>query len=319
VGRAGDKVRITAQLVDAITGNKLFLVERDEGELKDIFALQDEITMKILTALQVKLTEEEQARVWAKGTDNPETYLKFLKAAWLLVDFKQENLELARQLAEEAVALDFDYPSAYITLAATYHYEVWYSLTESPSKSLEKAFELVQKALALDESSAAHQQLSVIYVLKKEFDKAVAEAELAVDLNPNSADAHANLARHLINVGRPEKGITLFKKAIRLNPFAPSWYYLNVGFAYWMMNQHKDSFATLKKGIERNSNAMFIQMALAVNYIELGRAKEARASIAEVLRITPEISLEWIAKMIPWRNKAEIDRFVDGLRKAGLK
>jgi TolB-like protein/class 3 adenylate cyclase len=223
VRRAGNKVRITAQLVDAITGNHLWAERYDRG-LRDIFALQDEITKKVLTALQVKLTIGEQARSMAKGTDNLEAYLKILQARALKVDFTIENLLLMRQLAEEAISLDPKYAAAHVILSSCYRKEVWYGLTKTPGKSLDRSLEMAQKALALDENLAtAHSSLGTIYNLKRQFNKAITEMELAISLNPNDADNHANLGRFLHNLGRTEESIAEFKKAIRLNPHAPSW------------------------------------------------------------------------------------------------
>jgi adenylate cyclase len=318
VRKAGDKVRITAQLVDAITGNHLW-AERYDRELKEIFTLQDEITKKILAALQVKLTIGEQARTMAKGTNDLEAYLKILHGRALQVDFKIENVTLMRQLAEEAISLDPKYSNAYELLGKSYIQEVWWGLTKTPERSLERAFEFYQKALALDENNAgAHSSLANIYNLKRQFEKAIIEIELAISLNPNDADIHANFGRFLHNLGRTKESVAAYKKAMRLNPHAPSWYLYNFGVTYWMMGQHEKAIALCKKAIERNPDQMFAYMALAATYSELGRAEEASASAAEALRIKPKLNLEWFEKMLPWKNKADVDRIVDALRKAGI-
>lgn len=149
VRKAGDTVRITAQLIDAISGKHLW-AERYDRQLEDIFSVQDEITKKIITALQVKLTEGEQARIIAKGTDNLEAYLKTLQVISHLGNPKPENNALARQTAEEAVALDPDWPMTYWALGMTHLFDVFYGTSKNPAKSLERANELGQKALASD-------------------------------------------------------------------------------------------------------------------------------------------------------------------------
>jgi adenylate cyclase len=319
VRRAGDKVRITAQLIDATTGKHLW-AERYDRELQDIFSVQDEITKKIVTALQVKLTEGEEARIYAKGTDNLDAYLKVMQLYAIIRDAKPEDIVLARQLAREAIALDPNWPLTYWALSWTYVFDVFFGLTKTPAKSLEQAYELGQKALALDENlGAAHYILSVTYTLKKQHEKAIEHGKQAVTLNPNGASFYGNLARLLMNSGRPEESIPLFKKAHRLNPFAGGSQYYNFGYALWMMGQYKEAIAAGKEARSRAPNDMFSHLLLAATYIELGRDEEARASAAEMLKIKPDTTLEWLAKMVPWKNKDDVDRLIGDLRKAGLK
>ena len=315
---AEDKVRITAQLIDAITGKHLW-AERYDRKLEDIFAIQDEITKKIITELHVKLTEGEQARIWAKGTDNLQAYLKISQSRELLTDYKPGNNVLARQLAEEAKALDPNYPLTYCVLGWTYLFDVMYGLTKTPAESLEQAYELQQKALALDEKlGAAHHLLSFTYNLKKQFDKAIEHGEQAVELNPNGDNFIANLARLQMNAGRSEESVPLYKKAIRLNPKAHGGYYYNFGYALWMIGKYEEALAAGKQAQSRSPNDIFSHLLLAVTYIELGRDEEARASAAEMLKIKPNITLAWLSKMIPWKNKDHLNRLIGDLRKAGL-
>ena len=153
VRRSGNQLRMTAQLIDATTGSHLW-AERYDRELKDIFATQDEITMKILTSLQVSLTEGEMARMQAKGTNNLDAYLLFLQGSGEARRMNKDGNFLGRQMAEKAIALDPKYALAYNLLATTYVNEVPLGLSEDPRLSLKKAMELAQKALALDNSLA---------------------------------------------------------------------------------------------------------------------------------------------------------------------
>ena len=318
VRRAGDKVRITAQLVNAMTGNHLW-AERYDRKLEDIFAVQDEITKRIITELQVKLTEGEQARIFAKGTDNLEAYLKFLQARELLMNFKPENIAVIRQLSEEAIELDPNWPLAYWILGGSYIMDYFYGLTKTPDKSLEQAYELAQKTIVLDENLGVTQHgLSAIFTLKGQHDKAIEHGQLAVELAPNSADFKASLAKILMNAGRPQESIPLYKKAIRLNPYAPSGYYSNYGYALWMMGQYEEALAAGEEARRRGPNDMFSHILTAAIYIELGRDKDARDSASEILKIKPNITLGWLAKMLPWKNKDDTDRLIGDLRKAGL-
>ena len=319
VRKSGDRVRITAQLIDATTGHHLW-AERYDRDLKDIFALQDEITLKILMALQVKLTEGEQRDLRGRGTDNLDAYLKFLQSSEHAARFTKEDNVLARQLLEEAIALDPGYAMPYLRLSATHLMDLLYGSSKSPKQSLRLAQELVQKALALDANLAeAYAFLGRIYLTKRQHEKAIAEGERALALAPNSDFVHAALAFTLRHSGRPEEAIALFKKAIRLNPIPPAWYLWGLGFSYFELGQYEEAIAEFRKALHRAPDSQFSHMGLAAAYSELGRDKEARAAAAEVLNINPKFSLEQWAKTHMYKNQADFDRFVEALRKAGLK
>jgi adenylate cyclase len=318
VRKAGDRVRITAQLVDAATGGHLWS-ERYDRDLKDIFALQDEITMKILTALRVKLTEGEQARVYDRGTGNLESFMKVLEGSSYFFRFNKDDNTVARQMFDEAVALDPENAVAYTMLGWTHQMDVWYGSAESPVKSMERASELAQKAVALNETlDSPHSLLCHTYLMKRQYEEAIVEGERAVALSPNGADAHAHLAMTLSYVGRPEEAIGLFKKATRLNPMPPNWYFLSLGYAYCVTGQYEKAIATVKKALQRNPDDMMAHIALATSYIMGGREEEARAEAAEVLRIDPKFSLEYYANTLPYKNQADTELMIDALRKAGL-
>jgi adenylate cyclase len=316
---AGDRVRITAQLIDAITGHHLW-AERYDRDMKDIFALQDEITLKILMALQVKLTEGEQRVIRGRGTDNLDAYLKFLQSDEHADRFTKEDNALARQLAEEAIALDPGYAMAYLRLGGTHLMDLMYGSSESSRQSLRLAEELVHKALALDANLAeAHAFLGRIYLTKRQHEKAIAEGERALALAPNSDFVHAALAFTLRYAGRPEEAIGLYKKAIRLNPIPPVWYVWGLGFSHFILGQYEEAIAEFRKALHRAPHSQFSHLILAAIYSELGREEDARAAAAEVLRINPTFSLERWAKTHMYKNQADIDRVVEALRKAGLK
>jgi adenylate cyclase len=319
VRKAGDRVRITAQLVDAVTGGHLWS-ERYDRDLKDIFALQDEITMKILTAVRVKLTQGEQARLYGKGAVNLDSFMKVLQGVPYFYRFNKEGNIQARQMFEEAIALEPENAAAYTMLGWTYLMEIWFGLSESPGKSMALAAELAQKALALDDSlDPPHSLLGNIYLLKRQYEKAIAEEERAVALNPNGADAHAHLGMTLNYVGRPEEAIALLKKAIRLNPIPPNWYLFTLGDGYRMTGQYEDAVAAYKRVLHRNPDDMRAHIGLAATYSLSGQEEEARAAAAEVLRLDPKFSVEYIVKTLPYKNQADASLLVDALRKAGLK
>jgi len=317
VQKAGDQLRVTAQLVDATTGNHLWS-ERYDRELKDIFALQDDITKKIITALQVKLTEGEQARTASKGTDNLDAYLKYLQSMEYMRKFNRESNALAKQLAEEAVALDPKYPPAYRALSAAHLMDVWLRTSKSPKESLAKAMELIQKAIALDDTYAeAYSALGFLYsTMGRKHDKeAVASAEHGVELNPNSADAHLFLGHALRFAGRYEESIPEYKTAIRLNPIPPNNYLFGIAKSYAGTGQYEEAISWGKKAVLQNPNDFIAQIILTEIYCLSGRDEEARVQAAEVLRIQPKFSLKKWAKRTKGPNREKI---IDGLRKAGL-
>jgi adenylate cyclase len=319
VQRSGNRVRITAQLIDAINGIHLW-AERYDRDLKDIFAVQDEITIRIMGAMRVKLTEGEQA-LRGKPPGNLEAYLKLLQAQENIQRFNIEGNLMGKRLAEEAISLDPELAGGYGYLGMGYMMDVWLGLSKSPKESLEKAIELTQKAISLDPkgSSTPYAALGYLYTLKRDYDKAIAEGEKAVALDPGGADAYALLGMSLNYADRPKEAISLFEKAIRLNPNGPTPYFLNFGTSYRMMGQYQEAITQYKKALRIAPNNIIAHLALAATYNLSGSDEEARAEAEEVLKINPKFSLEHFAKTLPFKNQTQADRFIEPLRKAGLK
>jgi TolB-like protein/Tfp pilus assembly protein PilF len=319
VRKDGNNIRIAAQLIDALTGNHVW-AERYDRNLKDIFAVQDEITKKIITAMQVKLTEGEQAQAHAMGTKNLEAYLKYLQARELSNRLNPESNALAKQLAEEAIALDPMYAWAYSVLAHTHIADSWLGTSKSPRDSIEKSIDLLQKAIILDDTCAdAHRLLGYTFSMTGQHDKAVAEGEKAVALNPNSADSHMQFGKILTFAGRYEESIPELQKAIRLNPIPPNIYLYSLGISYTLMGQYNEAITWCEKAVRREPNSLFARLFMAAVYSRAGRDEEARIEAAEVLRINPKFSLEKFAKSVTYKNQEDVERTVSALRKAGLK
>ncbi len=318
VQKSGDRVRITAQLIDGISGHYLW-AERYDRDLKDIFALQDEITMKVITGLQVELTAGEMAGVIAKGTKNIDAFIKYLQAYELMMRANKERNAQAKKILAEAVAMDPEYPRLYMGLALSHIYDVWYGTTESTEQSLAQAFEFAQKAISLDDSNAAaHSMLGIVYVMKRQYDKAIAESERAVSLDPNSAENIGRLGMVLNYAARAEEAIPYLQNAIRLNPLPPALYFIQLAISYRDSGQYEEAIEASRKALQREPNSQFPYIHMAVSYIRLGQEKEARAAAAEILRINPKFSLERYGKMLPFPQPVA-DRIIEDLRKAGLK
>jgi adenylate cyclase len=318
VRKAGDRVRVTAQLIDATTGHHLWS-ERYDRELKDIFALQDEITMKIITAMQVKLTGAELPRVWTKGTDNLDAYLKFLQGYKHFMRLNRDDAVLARRYFKEAIALDPDFATPYAFMGHIHLIEVRVGVSKSPQKSIGQAFKLAQKALALDESLPnGHILLGAIHLIKRQHEKAMAAFERALALEPNGHGPLFWLGIALSSAGRPQEAIPHFKRAIRLNPLEPSLGFFGLGRAYNRMERYEEAITVLKKALHYQPDFSPAHVRLAGCYAALGREEEAHAEAAEVLRLNPEFSVKKFVKRLPIRDKAVKERYIDALRKAGL-
>jgi adenylate cyclase len=318
--KTGDKVRITLQLIDALTGQHLFS-ERYDRDLKDILVMQDEITMKILNAVQVKLTTGEDARLRAKGTKNLDAYLKLMEARQYMQFSNKENYALARKVTEEAIALDPQYAAAYTTLCKVQLMEVVLGVHKNHREALEQAVELGKKAITLDDSnSLAYATLAATYAWLTEYDKAISEAEKAVSLDPNSAYAYHALGSVLAWAGRSQEAIPFFKKSLRLSPVPiDSTTLIRMGSAYSHLGQYEEAVASFKKALQLyGTDHLLSHLSLASTYARMGREKEAHAEAAEVMRIDPKFSVESYVRRLPLKDQ-KVDEVLSAYRKAGLK
>ena len=317
VRRVGDRLRVTAQLIDAATGYHLW-AERYDRDMKDVFAVQDEITEKIVAALKVKLTVGEQARMGSRYTDNLEAYDLFLRGREYQLRGSIDGVTRAQRLMEKAIELDPKFAAAYAELAHL-HYLEWNFEWSENRQPLNRALVAAQKAVALDDSlPLAHTRLGWIYLWKKQHEKAVAEAERAVELDPNIALGHARLGEILNFAGRPEEAIGLIEQAMRLDPHYPFYYLYYLGHSYYRLEQTEQAIAAIKRSVVRNPDFISAHRLLAVIYGELGREEEARAEVAEVLRLNPLTSVEVWRDKLPYKDPSVWKRYVEGLRKADL-
>ena len=321
VQRSADRVRITAQLIDALTGHHLW-AERYERDLKDIFALQDEITLKIARGMQVKLTDGEQFFSGGKsGKPSLDCFMKVTEGFKYFEGFNIEATRAAQLIAEETIATCPDYPVAYVLMGFVHQMEFLLRIGKSPQESIEKGIEMAQKALAMDDSATiAHALLCSLYIYKREIDKAISEGERAVALDPSGAFAHEWYATSLNFSGRSEESIPIFKKAIRLNPVGNTGLYTSFGNALRMTGRFEEAVSAYQKALQRAPNNILAHLGLAGTYSLMSLEKEARVEAEEVLRLNPKFSLEGYAKMVlTHKNQAQMGLYIDALRKAGLK
>ena len=403
VQKTENRIRITAQLIDASTGRHQW-AERYDRELKDIFALQDEITLEIITALQVVLTEGEQSRIHRGGTTSLEAFLKILKGREHHFRYTKEDMEIAKRMYKDALTLDPKYATAYFWLAYAIDADIGIGWSKSREADMALLLELSEKIFALDESSAqGHIVLSRFYAHTEQPDKAITEAKKAVELDPNDADGYAFGGSAFNQAERYEEAIRFFEKAMRLNPSPPNWYISMMGISYVgtgnyekaiplftkainkaptaanytlychtlsLMGKHEKAIQIMKKAIDfgraesqyhRNmqishlaeyyrragryreavdtgrellgnnpakSHALRAFITLACAYRALGNDEDARAAAADILRISPDFSLDTLTardsymglSIYDWLVEHEPDKnlLLNVFREAGL-
>ena len=316
VQKSGDRVRITAQLIDAIKGQHLW-AEKYDRHLKDIFEIQDEITMKIVTALRVKLTTGEEARIYAKQFKNLDAYLKYIQATSIWNKGTKESLMQYGKLAQEIIDTEPESPGGY-RLRAWYHFGLA-GRGISFQENIQEAVKLAQKAVSMDEfDSTSHITLGYFYNLLKKNEKAITEAKRSLELEPNSAFAHSLYGAILNYVGRFDEALAHLKQAIRLNPFPPYYYYFHLGTCYNHKGQYEDALTEFKKALQLAPNAAAVHANIAATYILLDREEEAHASAAKALELDPTLSLSAVSKRSRYKDPAYFKFILDAMRKAGI-
>ena len=314
VRKAGERVRITAQLIDATNGFHVW-ADRYDRDLAEIFTVQDEVAQMIVSALKVKLSKGERERAGRKHTDNIEAYDFYLRGLEIAARYTRAENTRARGMFEKAIALDPKYADAYAGLGRTYLTTWQLGWTDDP-QVLDRAFELALIGSNLDPNLAAGRALLAhTYVWRKRYDSAIAEARKVVDLDPNSADGYETLAEILTWAGRPEEAVSLVKKAMRLNPAYPFYYLWGLGHAQSLVGQVEEAIESFKELNSRNPAFMPVHVYLAFIYTEIGRLEEARSHIAHVKRLSPGITVDEARKRLPYRDEEFLDHFIKTLEK----
>jgi adenylate cyclase len=318
VQKAGDRVRITAQLIDSTVGYHLWS-ENFDREISDIFTLQDEITLKLINTMKVELIYGEQARLWGAATKNLQAFDLHMRGDEHFFRNNASDNKQARKFYEEAISIDNTFALAYTNLGFTHMIDILYGWTNSPMKSFEAAGINAQKALAINNSiDLPHLLLGWVNLFKRQHDEAIKEAERAVELNPNGAEALANLALFLIFSDKVESAIKLLKRAFRLNPIPPPHYYYFLAGAYRSIGDYEKAIESAKKSLNSDPDQLQPYLTLAASYSSLDRTEDARKAVEEILRIDPDFSLEYHANTLPSKNQENLNKYINALRKAGL-
>jgi TolB-like protein len=318
VQKAGEKVRITAQLIDALKGHHLW-AEQYDRELKDLFAIQDDITKQIITSLQVRLTDGEHARIVSKQTKNLDAYLKALQALWYAGQSTRESLDRARQLAEDAIEMDPGFAFAYSMLGLVHMVDALSGFSRNPRESLEFSNKLLEKSIEMDGSQASTPALrGYTLAMLGRYEEAITEADKAYELAPNNQSVLYWYGTVLCVVGRPEDAISPLKEALRLNPVAPNAYFRSLGMAHIGVGRYDEAITYYRRATDREPDDLIAQLGLVSACIRAGRVEEARAAAKEILRINPKFSVEQHTRRQPMKDPAARENFAQILRKAGL-
>ncbi len=320
VRRAGGRVRITAQLVESASGHHVW-AERYDRNLEDVFAIQDEITQKIVTALDVRLLHGEQAAGWRKSLRRPEALDAYYRGLDLFNRVTREANAEAAHCFEQVIGLEPDSPLGHLGMAWIHLSAFRYGWSDSPPESLKRAAALAGRALELDERcSDAHALLGYYHLVKGVHDQAIAAGERAVALSPNHADNTANLACSYAVSDRPAEAIPLLQRAIRLSPIYPTWYLNILGFANFRAGQHDDAEAALKLALQREPANARCRMLLAWVHHSRGRIDEARREAQEILRQDPTFRLKDVEPQLAIvKDRTLVARYFDVLRELGLQ
>jgi adenylate cyclase len=318
VRRAGERVRINAQLTDAATDGQLW-AERYDGDLREIFAVQDQITEQIVSALAIKLTPAERQYLARADTKDLQAYEHFLKGQEQFFRYAKASNQVAREHFEQAIALDPNFARAYALLAWTHTFDFMNGWSEAPEHSLDLGESLATQALAIDEAlPVAYFVRGLVHRERGEYVKALVEAEKAISLDPNYANGHVLYATLLYYAGRPQEGLERMQMAIRLNPHHPYNYPFHLGQAYFVLARYDEAIEAFERGLNSNPASERLRVWLAAAYAQAGRIDDARWEIDQVLAANPEFSLQRIKGVFPFTDAADLERFLQGLRQAGL-
>jgi adenylate cyclase len=318
IRKVGNRVRITAQLIDAGSGGHLW-AERFDRELTDIFATQDEVVEKIVAALAVKLTEGEERRLHRRGTSNVEAYESWLRAREALGRSTRESVAQAKAMHRRAIELDphFAAPHAGLSLAVISDYvSDW---APDPAQALNESERWARRALELDDQEpTSHMALGNVLLWRRDHEGALAEFRRMIELDPNFAQGHTAMGLVLMYAGRAAEALEPFATAMRLDPHYSSIVLHFLAQANFSLGNYEAAAKQLRERIARTPGTDSSRMLLAASYGHLGRIDEARAVWAEMLKINPDFSLAQRARVLPYKEPRDFQRIADGLAKAGL-
>jgi TolB-like protein len=318
VRRVRERVRINAQLIDTQSGMHLW-ADRYDRDLTDVLALQDEVTRMIVDALAVQLTPVEERVLSRTRTVNADAYDLLLRGNEHRHRFTAEESAISREFYQQAIELDPDYARAYSNLALAYANDVEFAWTDDIEGSIQKGLESSEIALALDDSiPQIHFTRASLYLILRRHKAAVAASRRSIEIDPNFADGYGILAHILIYAGEHESALHAIHEAKRLNPHVSYIYLWVEAHALFFMERNEEALELVREAVERNSNFSSGRLLLAAVLGQLGREEDANWEAEEVLALRPDFSIASEKQQVLYKRPQDLDRYLEGLRKAGL-
>ena len=318
VQRSEERIRAHAQLIDALTGHHVW-AERFDTEATDLLTVQDQVAQKVVTGLEVTLTEGEQRRLRRAETSSSEAWDYYVRARQAYLRYTKADNEQARQLYLKALERDPRYASALVQMAWTHVITVWRGWSENAAQDLKQATEYAEQALAIDDTHPeAFVMMATLAKTKNQYDEAVALGEKAISLSPSHSGVTAMLALYLTAAGRHAEAVETIERAMRLAPYYPVWFLDVAGNAYRFQGNYDKAITAFEGYRDRLPNNPRSYVSLAAIYAEAGDEEAARAAAKELLTRKPEFSIEAFASRQNYKNPSDLERILDGLRKAGL-
>jgi adenylate cyclase len=318
VRKAGNRVRITGQLIDASTGGHLW-AERFDRELTDIFATQDEVVEKIVCALSVTLTPSEERRLRQRDTANVEAYETWLRARELLKQGTRESVAQAHAMYHRAIEIDVNFAAPYAGLALAAVADYVSDWAPDPTRALEEADQWARRAMELNNNEpASHLALGCVLMWRRDHDGALAEFRRATALDRNFAVGYATTGMVLMYAGRAAEALEPIALAMRLDPHGSPLVLHTLAQAHFSLGDYETAARHLLERIARMPGTDASRMLLASCYGQLGRAEDARKAWAELLTVNPHFSVQQRARVLPYKDPGDFQKIVEGLAKAGL-
>ena len=318
VRKAGNRVRVTAQLIDSTSGGHVW-ASRFDRELTDIFEIQDELTKEIVGALKCTLTIDEQDRMAQRRNVNVEAFELFLRGREQAWTATRAGTVAARRLLERAVAIDPDYAAAYAVIAMTHMLDYANGFSADPEESLRIGRQFAEKAVAMDEDEpAAHLALSVAYMWHKDLDRAQAQIDRSLAISPNSTDGLRLSAQMQIFGGEPARALETLDAYMKRDPHYPDMALQLVADARYALGDYEAAVAAIEQRLARSAQSETAHALLASCYGQLGRPEDCQREWRETLRLSPGFSMERRRRVLPFRNPEDFERRVEGLRKGGV-
>jgi adenylate cyclase len=317
VRKAGDRIRVTAQLIDAETEHHIW-AERYDRRLEDVFAVQDELTETIVATLEGQVEAAARERAAGKLPENLKAYDFILRGRAIIAHTRDDN-QRAREMYQHAIELAPGSARALTGLAMTHMIDFTSRWGDPPEQSLDEAFALARKAVALGESeSDTHRVLGNILMYRGEIEQARAHLERALQLNPNDAAPYCTLGNLNTYLDKPREALDMIATAIRLNPHHPSWYLWHQAFALLVSEDYESAIVALRTALARYPDFVTPRRHLAVCFMRIGQPEKARAEVREILKLDPGYNLKRLAARLPFKDRVQRDAYLDDLRRAGV-